>query len=323
MRIITRDDLRDILLKGQQRGWDFIRSKFAVSAKARTTSAFNASADQSSNWWDINYIQQHWNKKITGKPSMNYKEYLIHEVLKDRSELKLLSLGSGICKHEIEFAKYNQFSEITCLDLSEYRMEQAAKQAAAEKLNNMKFICADMDSYRLKENYYDCILFNSSLHHFKNVDALLSNKIKPSMKPGALIIINEFVGPTRLQFPKHQINAINDSIKTIPIEYRQRYKSKLTKSSYSGSGILRMILADPSECIDSAAIMPALHRHFKTVIEKPYGGNLLMNVLKDIAHHFIELDSNKQAVLDKLIQQEEAYLKNNPSDFVFGVYSNS
>jgi hypothetical protein len=67
--------------------------------------------------------------------------------------------------------------------------------------------------------------------------------------------------------------------------------------------------------------MPAIHSSFKTVVEKPYGGNILMNALKDISHHFVELDAEKEKVLEDLFAFEDHYLKTQSSDFVFGVYS--
>lgn len=48
-----------------------------------------------------------------------------------------------------------------------------------------------------------------------------------------------------------------------------------------------------------------------------------MNTLKDISHHFTELDTNKKEVLDDLFQFEDEYLKKHKSDFVFGIYKNS
>ena len=81
-----------------------------------------------------------------------------------------------------------------------------------------------------------------------------------------------------------------------------------------------MILADPSECIDSSSILPTIHTHFKTIDERPYGGNILMHVLKDISHHFTELNSEKNQILDSLFKFENEYLKDKSSDFVFGIY---
>ncbi len=174
--------------------------------------------------------------------------------------------------------------------------------------------------YDFKENHYDIVLFNSSLHHFKNVRNLLQNKILPCLKDSGLLIINEYVGPTRLQFSRHQRREINRALNLMPAAYRKRYKTKLTKKRFYGSGIIKMILADPSECIDSASILPSLRTLFTPVIERPYGGNILMNVLKDISHHFTELDADKEKVLDELFSFEDQYLTENPSDYLFGIY---
>jgi hypothetical protein len=45
-----------------------------------------------------------------------------------------------------------------------------------------------------------------------------------------------------------------------------------------------------------------------------------MHVLKDISHHFTELNSEKNQILDSLFKFENEYLKDKSSDFVFGIY---
>ncbi|PQB08287.1 hypothetical protein BST83_14995 [Polaribacter filamentus] len=133
--------------------------------------------------------------------------------------------------------------------------------------------------------------------------------MKHSLKPDGLLIINEFVGTTRHQFPRNQINAINDAIAIIPKKFRTRFRSKFYKNKYRGVGILRMIIADPSECIDSGSIMLSIHKNYNTILEKPYGGNLLMSALRDISHHFYELNDEKEKILDNLFKLEDEYLK--------------
>ena len=319
-RLITIDDIIDTLTKGKQRGWGFIISKFTFSNKSRTKSAFNESSRISSNWSIIPYIKERWNLLITGNTQINYKQFLVQEILKNETNLKLLSLGSGSCSHEIELANYEKFKKITCIDLSEYQLSEAAKIAEIKKLNNIEFICSDLEKYNFPKNNFDIILFNSSLHHFNNVESLLSKKIMSCLKDTGKLVINEYVGPNRLQFTHHQIKEINKALKIIPRKFRKRYKTKLTKNIFFGSGILRMVIADPSECIDSINILPSIHKYFETIVEKPYGGNILMNVLKDISHHFVDLDKEKIKILDDLFQFEDEYLLENSSDFIFGVY---
>lgn len=320
MRIITRDDIIDTYSKVVQRGSHFFFSKMTLNKSSRTKSAFNKTAVSSSNWWMIPMVKERWDRMITGNPATNYRQYLGEEFYKNAKGLKLLSLGSGSCGHELELAKYPQFEEIVCIDMAENRLKEAEVTANKENLSNLKFICTDLKNYDFPIEYYDIVLFNSSLHHFENVDELLEKRIKPCLKPKGHLIINEFVGPTRLQFPKEQIAAINQAIKLIDHPYRKRYKTNRLKNKYYGSGIIRMIIADPSECIDSESIIPAIHKHFDIVKERAYGGNILMSTLKDIAHHFMELDARKKEILLDLFKFEDAYLESNSSDFIFGIY---
>ena len=85
--------------------------------------------------------------------------------------------------------------------------------------------------------------------------------------------------------------------------------------------MLRMILSDPSEAVDSSQILPAIHEYFETIEEKKLGGNLLMLLFKDIAYHYIHPeDSIATSILEKVFKEEDEYLKDHPSDFVFGIY---
>lgn len=321
MRLITKDDIIDVYCKGKQRGVNFILSKLNIKKQSRTKSAFNHAEIDTSNWWNIPAVNQRWNEKITGKSTDNYKDYIVKQHLKGRSGIKLISLGSGSCGNELELASNTSvFAEITCVDIGDNRLKEAEKKAKERNLTNIKFICADIKDIDLPENSFDIVFFNASLHHFDNIKVLILEIIKKYLKPSGNLIINEYVGPTRLQFPSDQINAINKALRLIPIEHKQRYKTNLVKNKYSGSGIIRMILADPSECIDSESIMPSIHSNFKTIYERPYGGNILMSALKDISHHFITLNPNKSKVLSELFEFEDEYLKTHSSDFVFGIY---
>lgn len=323
MRIVTLDDFIDTYFKIIQRGSKFIFSKFTFNNEKRTKSAFDNTSFISSYYWSIPKVLERQNILITGNKDLNYIDYLTSDILKNKTNLKLLSLGSGICNREIELAKHSKiFKEIVCIDIADNLLKIAAEDAAKKNVNNITFLAENIDDFDFKKDAYDIVFFKASLHHFDNIDEFLSTKIKQTLKPKGLLIINEFVGKTRHQFTKKQIGAINEAIKIIPKKFRTRFKSTLHKNKYRGVGIIRMIMADPSECIDSGSIMPAIHKHYKTLVEKPFGGSLLMSALRDISHHFYELNDEKEKVLNELFLAEDNYLKENTSDFIFGVYEN-
>jgi hypothetical protein len=128
------------------------------------------------------------------------------------------------------------------------------------------------------------------------------------------------VGPNRLQWTPTQLTAANQLLRQLPAAYRRRYMARQLKTRISGPGRLRMLVADPSEAVESEAILPAIHHRFTVLEEKSLGGNLLTLVLKDIAHHFLPEDAATQALLHQLFAAEDDFLQRYPSDLLFGVY---
>ncbi len=145
MRLITVDDITDVYSKARQRGVAFLFSKLNLSKLSRTKSAFNETAGQSSNWWIIPRVKERWNLLITGNPKTNYRQYLMNEFLNNSFDLRLISLGSGFCGHELELAAYPNFKEIICLDIAQNRLSEAEQIAREKNLNNMKFVCTDFN----------------------------------------------------------------------------------------------------------------------------------------------------------------------------------
>ncbi len=322
-RLITLDDFIETYTKLNQRGIGFISSKLNFNKIERAKTAFNHIDIPSANWWIIPSVQTRWRKLITGNTDIGIEQFTVERFLKGKQNLKMLSLGSGECSSELLFAQYPNFKDITCTDIADKRLNKAKKVAEEKQLNNIRFQIQDANALSKIEDRFDIIYFKASLHHFKNIESLLGEQIKQLLKTDGVLIINEYVGPTRLQFTKHQIKAINEALTLIPKSYRKRYKLNLYKNRVYGPGLARMILADPSECVDSASIMPALHKHYSTVYEVGYGGNILTLALKDIAHHFVELNDEKVAILNHLFDYEDKYLKKHPSDHIFGIYKSN
>jgi ubiquinone/menaquinone biosynthesis C-methylase UbiE len=319
-KIITVDDFKDVFIKAGQRGWPFILSKLNFSGTQRTKSAFGKTAGLGVNWWQVPYVQKRWNKMITGEEDKSYLSYLTNDFLKEK-DISLISFGSGNCMTEIELAKTSIFSKIVCVELSETRTMRAKEIIKKQNLKNITIKCESIYDYNFSKSTFDIAFFKSSLHHFKNIDSLLKDKISYCLKHDGYLIIDECVAPNRLQYSKYQLRAINKTLKTVPKKFRKISGLNIYKNKVYGPGIVRMILADPSECVESSKILPLINKYFNPVIEKPYGGNILASVLKDIAHHFNELDEEKKEILDTLFKLEDKYLETNPSDFIFGIYT--
>jgi ubiquinone/menaquinone biosynthesis C-methylase UbiE len=217
-------------------------------------------------------------------------------------------------------AESGRFSEVLGIDLSGESIREANRKVAEKALPNIRFEQADFYSFDLKEGYYDMVLFYSALHHFKNIE-LVAERICKALKSDGLVILCEYVGKNRLQFSKDQITEMNRLLDIIPKRYKTRYLTSWTKKKIYAPGLLRMLISDPSEAVESESIIPIIHSQFEVLEEKKIGGDLLMMVLKDIAHHFNSEDVEVKQVLERTFEEEDKYLMNaaNPN-FIFGVY---
>ena len=320
MRIITQEDFSDIYIKFLQRGLPFLLSKLNPNSFKRTQSAFNDHSLTSSSFWIIPEVRKRWNKLITENEDQPYENYISEKYFQYRSKVKILALGSGICSHEILLAELNPNCEIECYDFSDELLLKAKSVAEEKKLKNISFHAENILKYDFEQKKYDAVFFHAALHHFDHIPEFLNQLVIKNLCPQGLLIINEFVGANRLQYSKIQLHFINKAIALIPMEYRKIFKTNIYKKRFSGSGVLRMVVADPSECVDSQSIIPAIHHKFDVVEEKFYGNNILQSALKDIAHHFVELTPSKKKVLQEIFDLEDEFLQKHPSDFVFGIY---
>lgn len=319
MALITIEDFRDIYLKSVQRGLPFLLSKLSPSGKSRTKSSFNETNIRMDTWSMVPLVRKRCNYLITGDEEMSYESYLSEKIIPSGQQVRMLSIGSGVCSHEIRLAKLNPHWEITCIDFSEQLIQEAIRTASEENLGNMHFVVEDIHAYPLPDNGYNLVFFNESLHHFKNMEAFL-RKIHHAITPSGWLVMNEYVGANRMLYPRHQVEAINQGLSLLKKQYRKMFCSNLYKNKYYGSGWLRMIVSDPSECVESEQILPSVHKLFSVKVEKGYGGNILMPLLKDLSHHFVECDEERVHFLQRLFDFEDQYLQTYPSDFLFGVY---
>ncbi|MBC8464434.1 MAG: class I SAM-dependent methyltransferase [Bacteroidetes bacterium] len=319
--MITIGDFIDVYYKIQQRGLKFILSKFRFSSLKRTNSTFNETKIAASNWWHIPLVRKRWNLLLTGKENLEYEDFLVQRFFLNKTDLNMLSLGCGIGSHEPKFAKYSQFQKIIGLDLAPKLIQAAQENTEKLNLKNLQYIAGNLYEMEFHKEKFDVVYFHSSLHHFENIDFLLKHKIAPILKNDGLLIINEYVGPNRIQHHKEQITSCRRALSTIPDKLKKRLFSKNIKKTIYRPGVLRMYISDPSEAPESENILPSIHRYFNPVLEKAYGGNILMPVLKDISHHFLKDEEHINTTLKNLFDIEDSYLKNHHSDHLLGVYT--
>ena len=107
----------------------------------------------------------------------------------------------------------------------------------------------------------------------------------------------------------------------LPKKYKLLINNSSIKRKVYKPGILRMLLVDPSESIDSASIVPSLKNKFKVLEQTDLGWNILHILLKGISHNFLNEDPETKALITNLLEEEERFVQQEShSDAIFGVY---
>jgi ubiquinone/menaquinone biosynthesis C-methylase UbiE len=313
-------DFADLFYKVKQKGYAGLASLFHFPGQARTASKWN-NATSSSDFWIIPEVRARWNEKCTGNPTLEYEDYVVSNYLSGKSGLKMLSIGCGAGSRERKFGKYPNFALIEGIDVAAKLIEEARQNAIDAGLDNISYLTGDFTDCNFEPESYNVVLFNSSLHHFGNIEKLIPEKVLPLLKKGGLLVIFEYIGPNRLQWTTRQLVEVNRLLKELPPKYRIRFKSHSVKKRIYRPGLLRMKMVDPSEAIDSESILPVIHRHFSIAEEKKIGWDITHLLFKDIAHNFLDGSSETQQWLSFIFNFEDEYLKQTgASDAVFGVY---
>ena len=319
MGLISLGDFVDLFYKIKGRGIKFILGKISLNPVNRTKNTWNDIDNKSSNWWIIGGVRKRWNKLITGNEELEYEDYIVAKYLNSKENISVLSVGCGEGDHEITFSKYKNITNIKGIDIAAGPISVASKKAARPGLQHVIFENISFDSFIPKESF-DLILFHSSLHHFKNIATTLL-KANNMLSNKGLVVINEYTGPNMFQFGKQRKKFLNETLKNIPANLRQRLNSNSIKKRIYEPGILRMYIADPSEACNSSAIIRCLNQQFNVIEEKKMGGDVLHFVLKDIAHNFLSGEPEAIYTLQNLFKIEDDYIASKKySDFMFGVY---
>ena len=235
--------------------------------------------------------------------------------------LRALSLGCGPGDRELEWARLGVFAQITGVDISPEQIERATRNAKEAGLNQvLTFQVAEArQALREAEGQYDVVLALNSLHHFGQPEQTM-RLIARALGPGGLLIMDEYVGPSRFQWASAQMRAANALLAALPEPHRiqrdGRVKHRVVRPSR-----LSMRLDDPSEAADSSGLMPALHRRFTVLEQHPYG-SILHLALHGIAHNFLADDpAGTSQVIRACLAAEEQALARLGHDFTYAVCS--
>ena len=105
---------------------------------------------------------------------------------------RILELGCEEGDLSIQLASRGM--DVTAIDLSADRIERARALARGLELQiQPNWIVADLNTFPLPQNGYDCVVAHDSLHHILHLDRLCE-QVLHSLKPGGYFVVMDYIG---------------------------------------------------------------------------------------------------------------------------------
>jgi len=318
--LVNRDDAGRLYRKLRQGQVKRIFGKLRVRGQDRVLTRW-AEADpalEKVQWDEIPAVRRRWLTFGTEGEEVLFPGHMARTWLAGRPGLRALSPGCGTGVWEIDWARLGVFENIIGVDISPEQIERASQLAKDAGLDHvLSYRAADARQVLREEaGQVDVVLVMQALHHFRHVEETM-DLIARALRPGGLLIFDDYVGPSKYQWARAQMRAANALLAELPAERRVQNDGRIKRRVLRPS-LLSMRLDDPAEAAESAALMPALRRHFTLVEEHSYG-SILPLALQDIAHNFMDDDPATAQLVQQCITAEDQALAQLGSNFVLAV----
>lgn len=242
-------------------------------------------------WAEHPLVRRYVNECVTGIwwgwPTHGFKAAWANKPL-----ARGLSIGCGIGLLEKDLRWKRVCEQIDAYDISPESIRIARERAAEDDLDGVNYQVEDCERFDYPESHYDVVFFHGSMHHISDPAALL-DKLLVALKPGGLIFLDDYVGPSRDEWTDGHLVHAQAAYAALPPWWRT---TERLLPPYDSS--------DPSEMVASSTILPAVYERFLIAWDKPYWGNLLYPVLAQVRPRAGTLP-DAERILGKLIEREK------------------
>lgn len=243
---------------------------------------------------------------------------LLKSRLGDDPAPRALELCGGRGDFALNVIKRGIADAVTLVDLSPTAIDIARKKAADAGIETLTTHVADCNEIDIDERW-PLVLFSHSLHHIENLEHVIS-EVRDALAPGGVLYVNDYIGPSRMQWTDEQLDIMNRLLTTIP-------ESLLIRIDKGGDGpgtpkteirrvpVEAYLRDDPSEAARSAEIPRLIMDAFPNAEFFPLGGTITYELFRGIAHNFVE-DETAIGIMKSIITLEHSLIQRGmPSDF--------
>ncbi len=278
------------------RRWGALRAARAEAAAAREFWDAGAPGEPEDRYWGSQpLVRRAINRRVTGDPNRWPMEWF--GARHAPAPLPLgLSVGCGTGLLERDALAKGVCARIEGVDFSPEAIAEARRGAEEAGLaRRLDYRVEDIHTLRLPRRRYDIVFFHGSLHHIREVEAVLE-EVRTALKPGGLLFLDEYMGPSRSDWTDALWSFARSAFDALPDELKNRPELAIP-----------LPMDDPSESVRSSEILPATRRLFDVLEDRPYGGNILWFVFPCL--DMARLREDETEALSRLIALEDHLLE--------------
>lgn len=183
----------------------------------------------------------------------------IEAKLGDRDPLRSLSLAGGDMTGEYRFLKNAGVTTIDAFDISSGQRDKFFARMGNSLDIEVNYFIEDVNTIKLKENYYDIVYVQQAYHHFEAIEHV-AREINKALTPGGLFVLIDYIGPNFLQRSEKQKLVCRYLWQHLPEKYRTDIEGKVRDDIH----IPKKGSLSPFEAIRAEEILQTLTNTFNT-----------------------------------------------------------
>lgn len=217
---------------------------------------------------------------------------------------RMLSVGCGGAGKERAICRALPDRTLLGMDIATETLARMRSEIAEHGPANLELAYGDFNALDLEPNSYDVILGLGAIHHVNALEQFWQ-QCRRALRPGGVIIAQEYVGPSRFQWTDTQLERANEALREIVPPDQQGDEPVVVRVSAD-----EVAAIDPSEAVRSDEILATCRDSGLEITDyRGAGCGLIQPVLMDRVQRFDPRNWQHNHVLFELFAREDRLIR--------------
>lgn len=217
---------------------------------------------------------------------------------------KALALGSGLARPEEFLVKHGYVEHLTVFEMSQHACDTVQHRLASTSFaDRLEVRCGDVLDAELPAESFDLVFVEAAIHHFIQIDEMFA-LIHRVLKPGGLLIFDEYVGPDHMITSPDEMALLNRINDILPDSMKWDHVNGFLRTECPPPSLEWMLANDPTEGVHSSRILPLTYQYFDVQERLEFGGTLVRPFFSCILPCFDFKDEKDRAIASLIVLLE-------------------